>query len=115
MPDYMYDKLAEECQMPDAQLDDSPRPGAFYAALINDRWERVQCVRASKIELTSETWRRLMSVGPAAKSALAEKVPDGIWLTSMGTISTSPSKTQTVGGKLAEEGRNDAEEGPSQL
>ncbi|EYC30209.1 hypothetical protein Y032_0005g2511 [Ancylostoma ceylanicum] len=50
MPDYMYDKLAEECQMPDAQLDDSPRPGAFYAALINDRWERVQCVRASKID-----------------------------------------------------------------
>ncbi|KIH67169.1 tudor domain protein [Ancylostoma duodenale] len=50
MPDYMYDKLAEECQMPDAQLDDSPRPGGFYAALINDRWERVQCVRASKID-----------------------------------------------------------------
>ncbi|VDM65116.1 unnamed protein product [Strongylus vulgaris] len=50
MPDYMYDKLAEECQMPDAQLDGPPRPGAFYAALINDRWERVQCVRASKID-----------------------------------------------------------------
>ncbi|KAK6743349.1 hypothetical protein RB195_010545 [Necator americanus] len=50
MPDYMYDKLAEECQMPDAQLSDTPRPGAFYAALINERWERVQCVRASKID-----------------------------------------------------------------
>ncbi|KAJ1349215.1 hypothetical protein KIN20_004686 [Parelaphostrongylus tenuis] len=50
MPDYMYEKLAEECQMSDANLVGDPRPGAFYAACINERWERVQCVRASKID-----------------------------------------------------------------
>ncbi|KAK6020699.1 tudor domain protein, partial [Ostertagia ostertagi] len=50
MPDYMYGKLSEESQMADAELQDPPRPGAFYAARIDDRWERVQCVRASKID-----------------------------------------------------------------
>ncbi|KAE9415028.1 hypothetical protein Angca_008255 [Angiostrongylus cantonensis] len=50
MPDYMYEKLAEECQMSDANLTADPRPGAFYAACINERWERVQCIRASKID-----------------------------------------------------------------
>uniref|UniRef100_A0A183F3Y4 Tudor domain-containing protein n=1 Tax=Heligmosomoides polygyrus TaxID=6339 RepID=A0A183F3Y4_HELPZ len=50
MPDYMYDKLSEESQMPDAELKELPQPGAFYAARVNDRWERVQCVRASKID-----------------------------------------------------------------
>ncbi|PIO70955.1 tudor domain protein [Teladorsagia circumcincta] len=50
MPDYMYGKLSEESQMADAELHDPPRPGAFYAARIDDRWERVQCVRASKID-----------------------------------------------------------------
>ncbi|WKY00236.1 hypothetical protein Q1695_014803 [Nippostrongylus brasiliensis] len=50
MPDYMYDKLTEESQMADAELQEAPRPGSFYAARINDRWERVQCVRASQID-----------------------------------------------------------------
>ncbi|KJH43019.1 tudor domain protein [Dictyocaulus viviparus] len=50
MPDYMYEKLAEECQMSEASLTIDPRPGGFYAACINERWERVQCIRASKID-----------------------------------------------------------------
>ncbi|VDO76270.1 unnamed protein product [Haemonchus placei] len=50
MPDYMYGKLSEESQMADAELQDTPRPGTFYAARIDDRWERVQCIRASKID-----------------------------------------------------------------
>ncbi|CAI4228986.1 unnamed protein product [Auanema sp. JU1783] len=51
MPDYMYNKLAEECLLPDSQLTENPQAGLFYAAKIDGRWERVQCIRPSKIDL----------------------------------------------------------------
>ncbi|CAJ0581156.1 unnamed protein product, partial [Mesorhabditis spiculigera] len=53
MPDYMYEKLAEECSLPAAALVDSPVPGSFYGAFIEERWERVICVRGSKVDPAS--------------------------------------------------------------
>lgn len=51
-----------------------------------------------------------MSPGPAANSAFAEKAAVGICVVSIGTISTLPSNTQTVGGRLAAAGENRAGE-----
>ncbi|KAF1760907.1 hypothetical protein GCK72_009159 [Caenorhabditis remanei] len=83
MPDYMYAKLKEECTLPDSQLDTPPELGAFYAAFIDERWERVQCIRASKIDkqaycvylldvgafqyVRKEAMRRLNSTSPFKK------------------------------------------------
>ncbi|GMT19123.1 hypothetical protein PFISCL1PPCAC_10420, partial [Pristionchus fissidentatus] len=53
MPDYLYDRLNEECNDPTSVLKDAPRPGGFYAALVNGVWQRVQCVRSSKIDPNS--------------------------------------------------------------
>lgn len=50
MPDYMYAKLADECKLSESRLvGELPKPGRYYAADIDGRWERVQCVRSSKI------------------------------------------------------------------
>lgn len=49
MPDYMYEKLADECASADSTMTGPPQIGKFYAALIDGRWERVLCLRASKI------------------------------------------------------------------
>ncbi|CAL2037985.1 unnamed protein product [Caenorhabditis brenneri] len=83
MPDYMYAKLKEECTLPDSQLENAPEFGAFYAAFIDERWERVQCIRASKIDkqaycvylldvgafqyVRKEAMRRLNSTSPFKK------------------------------------------------
>nr|P34344.2 RecName: Full=Putative protein tag-250 [Caenorhabditis elegans] len=83
MPDYMYAKLKDECALPDSQLESSPDFGGFYAAFIDDRWERVQCIRASKIDkqaycvylldvgafqyVRKEAMRRLNSTSPFKK------------------------------------------------
>ncbi|CAB3402694.1 unnamed protein product [Caenorhabditis bovis] len=50
MPDYMYAKLKEECAVAESKLNSEPEFGAFYAAIIDNRWERVQCIRSSKID-----------------------------------------------------------------
>ncbi|CAD6188246.1 unnamed protein product [Caenorhabditis auriculariae] len=50
MPDYMYTKLKEECVLPESEISGQPQLGSFYAASIDDRWERVQCLRPSKID-----------------------------------------------------------------
>ncbi|CAI5444692.1 unnamed protein product [Caenorhabditis angaria] len=50
MPDYMYSKLNEECEQTESILDSNPEFGGFYGAFIDDRWERVQCIRSSKID-----------------------------------------------------------------
>ncbi|CAO4371560.1 unnamed protein product [Caenorhabditis nigoni] len=83
MPDYMYAKLKEECALPDSQLENAPEFGSFYAAFIDERWERVQCIRASKIDkqaycvylldvgafqyVRKEAMRRLNSTSPFKK------------------------------------------------
>lgn len=38
MPDYMYERLADECVSPAAALAESPKAGVFYAAFIDDRF-----------------------------------------------------------------------------
>ncbi|PAV86555.1 hypothetical protein WR25_11945 [Diploscapter pachys] len=54
MPDYMYAKLTDECKLPESRLvGELPKPGRYYAADIDGRWERVQCVRSSKIDKLS--------------------------------------------------------------
>lgn len=50
MPDYLYDRLNEECNDPASALSGLPQPGRFYAANVNGVWQRVQCVRSSKID-----------------------------------------------------------------
>lgn len=50
MPDYMYSKLKEECTLPEAKLTEDPKPRGFYAALMDNRWERVQLLQQSKID-----------------------------------------------------------------
>lgn len=52
MPDYMYEKLTEECESADSAMRGPPQCGKFYAAMIDDRWERVLCLRASKIGIS---------------------------------------------------------------
>ncbi|CAI2348705.1 unnamed protein product [Caenorhabditis sp. 36 PRJEB53466] len=83
MPDYMYAKLKEECNLPESHLESPPEFGSFYAAFIDERWERVQCIRASKIDkqafcvylldvgafqyVRKEAMRRLNSASPFKK------------------------------------------------
>uniref|UniRef100_A0A8R1Z6E9 Tudor domain-containing protein n=1 Tax=Pristionchus pacificus TaxID=54126 RepID=A0A8R1Z6E9_PRIPA len=50
MPEYLYDRLNEECNDPSSALKGLPQPGRFYAANVNGVWQRVQCVRSSKID-----------------------------------------------------------------
>ena len=38
MPDYMYQRLADECQAPGSNLTETPKQGRFYAAKIDERW-----------------------------------------------------------------------------
>ncbi|GMR42197.1 hypothetical protein PMAYCL1PPCAC_12392 [Pristionchus mayeri] len=53
MPEYLYDRLNEECNDPASALTGLPQPGRFYAANVNGVWQRVQCVRSSKIDPNS--------------------------------------------------------------
>ncbi|GMS89296.1 hypothetical protein PENTCL1PPCAC_11471, partial [Pristionchus entomophagus] len=53
MPDYLYDRLNEECIDPASTLKGPPQPGRFYAANVNGVWQRAQVIRSSKIDPNS--------------------------------------------------------------